>query len=167
MCVPTTVKNPAVDSIIDTWRRCCGYKHQALFLIENNSRCSRFGPPNLKIHVTSLKKRSNMTCFIFTYMVAIFGWLGRGKRIPPKACLVELAHAKWPECSASDYVSYHDRATTDTMVDGGQSGPNQKMKVDAGELPDDGGPWPNQKTMAAAVAAIYADVVEVTDDGGP
>jgi hypothetical protein len=41
------------------------------------------------------------------YILAVFRWLGRGNRRPPKSCLVELVYAKWPDKYASDYAGYH------------------------------------------------------------
>jgi hypothetical protein len=39
----------------------------------------------------------------------LFGYLGRGVHHPPKACLLELIRAKWPEPhGASDHYSFYD-----------------------------------------------------------
>jgi hypothetical protein len=44
----------------------------------------------------------------------VFVYLGRGVRHPPKACLLELIRAEWPEShGASDHVDFYDASQED------------------------------------------------------
>jgi hypothetical protein len=48
------------------------------------------------------------------YFQAVFGYLGHGVRHPPKACILELKRAEWPEPhGASDHVGFYDAPQED------------------------------------------------------
>jgi hypothetical protein len=99
------------------------------------------------------------------YIVAVFGWLGRGNRHPPKACLVELVQAEWSEHSASAYIGYHALAAAKIMDTGA------KPVVDE----DGGGPssssWPTPTAAEMTDNGVEAGLGHVslkpTDGGGP
>jgi hypothetical protein len=50
------------------------------------------------------------------YIVAVFGWLGRGNRRPPKACFVDLVRAEWTELSPLSYVGYYEVAAAEDLI---------------------------------------------------
>jgi hypothetical protein len=54
------------------------------------------------------------------YILAVFGWLGCGTHRPPKAYLVELVHAEWPEQYVSECVSVHSCAAENMAAKQGQ-----------------------------------------------
>jgi hypothetical protein len=48
------------------------------------------------------------------YFQAVSGYLGRGVRHPPKACMLELIRAEWPEPhGASDHIGFYDASQED------------------------------------------------------
>jgi hypothetical protein len=49
------------------------------------------------------------------YIVAVFGWLGRGAP-PPKACFVDLVRAERPEISPLSYFGYYEVASAEDPI---------------------------------------------------
>jgi hypothetical protein len=81
-------------------------------------------------HIESLIAKLHRNLTYHVYILAVFGWLGRGNEHPPKACLVELIWVEGPEHSTSAYVRYHAAAAE--MTDSGNAAVSLKPTVARG-----------------------------------